>query len=153
MDLSETFSLFDDLSYPLTTADVVEQIGQETIDLSNGEETVATVFGRLEATEFTDPMDAHTAFMSALSTKAIGRKAYSDRDPAIGGFADRDPRAINELLEPESRFKTDGPHCGICEHVRIAGDWDPMAYCERLGEIIDPVVVGKVCEDYERIAQ
>lgn len=152
MRLSETYSLFADLSYPLTTEELVERIGDEAIDLSNGEETVAAVFGRLGETEFTDPTDAHSAFMSGLSTLAIGRKAYSDRDPAIGGFAERDPRAINELLEPETRFKTDGPHCGICEHVQVAGDWDAMAYCERLGKIIDPVVVGDVCEEYERIA-
>lgn len=153
MRLSETYSLFADLSYPATTEELIEHIGAESIDLSDGEETVAAVFDRLEETEFTDPMDAHTAFMSGLSRTAIGRKAYSDRGPVLGGFADRDPRAIDELLEPETRFKTDGPHCGICEHVKVVGDWDAKAYCTRLEKLIDPVEVGEVCDQYDRIAQ
>jgi len=153
MRLSETYRLFADLSYPLRTDELVERIGDRAVELSAGEETVATVFGRLGETEFTDPMDAHSAFMSGLSRLAIGRKAYSDRDAPINGFADRDPRAFNEFLEPESRFKTRGPHCGICEHVQVAGDWDPMAYCRRLEKIVDPIVVGDVCEHYQQMAQ
>lgn len=153
MRLQSTYRLFEELSYPISSAALVEAIGDEAIDLSNGEETVAEVFERVGDVELTDPMDAHTTFMSALSTKAIGRKAYSDRDAPINGFFDRDPRAMNELLEPSSRFKTDGPHCGICDQVQIVGDWDPMAYCRRLGKTIDPVVVGEVCEHYQKIAQ
>lgn len=153
MRLSETYPLFADLEYPLTSSALVEAIGSESIELSNGEETVETVFERLGPAEFTDPNDAHTAFMSALSTLAIGRKAYSDRDGPLGGFEDRDPRAMHELMESETRFKTDGPHCGICEHVQIVGDWDPMAFCRHQGKIIDPVEVGEVCEQYQQMAQ
>jgi hypothetical protein len=152
MQVSETYQLFAELQYPITTAALLEEVGSVSIDLANGEETVGAVFERLGATEFTDPMDAHLAFMSGLSSLAIGRKAYSDRDAPTGGFADRDPRAMHELLEAESRFKTDGPHCGICEHVRVVGDWDPMAFCQQHGEIIDPVCVGEVCEHYQQKA-
>lgn len=153
MRLPDTYRLFEDLQYPVTTEELLDRIGDRTVDLSNGEETVQEVFDRIGSVEFTDPMDAHSTFMSALSTKAIGRKAYSDRDPPAGGFTDRDPRAMNELFEPETRFKTDGPHCGICEHVQIVGDWDPMAYCTRMKAVMDPVVVGEVCEQYRKIAQ
>lgn len=153
MRLQETYRLFEELSYPTTTEDVIDALGETAIDLSNGEETVGDVLERVGSVEFTDPMDAHMTFMSALSTKAIGRKAYSDRDAPVNGFADRDPRAINELLEPETRFKTDGPHCGICEHVQIVGDWDPMAYCRHFGQIIDPVVDGGVCDQYRKMAK
>lgn len=152
MQVSETYQLFAELQYPTTTAALVDELGSVSIELPNGEETVEDVFDRLGPTEFTDPTDAHTAFMSALSSLAIGRKAYSDRDAPVGGFADRDPRAMHELLEAESRFKTDGPHCGICEHVRVVGDWDPMAFCQKHGEIIDPVCVGEVCDQYEQMA-
>ena len=153
MRLQETYTLFEDLAYPITTDELTEHIGEQSIELQNGNETVAEVFDRLDTIELTDPNDAFTTFMSALSTKAIGRKAYSDRDAPVNGFADRDPRAMNELFEPETRFKTDGPHCGICEHVQIVGDWDPMAFCRQLGETIDPVVVGQVCSEYKKIAQ
>lgn len=153
MRLQETYTLFEDLAYPITTDELTAHIGEQSIELQNGNETVAEVFDRLGTIELTDPNDAFVTFMSALSTKAIGRKAYSDRDAPVNGFADRDPRAMNELFEPETRFKTDGPHCGICEHVQIVGDWDPMAFCRRLGETMDPVVVGEVCSEYQKIAQ
>lgn len=153
MRLQETYTLFEDLAYPITTDELTARIGEQSIELQNGNETVAEVFDRLGTVELTDPNDAFATFMSALSTKAIGRKAYSDRDAPVNGFADRDPRAMNELFEPETRFKTDGPHCGICEQVQIVGDWDPMAFCRRLGETIDPVVVGEVCSEYQKIAQ
>lgn len=153
MRLQETYTLFEDLSYPLTTDEIAARVGDRSIELQNGTETVREVFERLGTLELTDPNDAFTTFMSALSTKAIGRKAYSDRDAPVNGFTDRDPRAMNELFEPETRFKTDGPHCGICQHVQIVGDWDPMAFCRRLGETIDPVVVGEVCGEYQKIAQ
>lgn len=152
MRLPETYRLFEDLSYPITSEELKQEIGDQTLDLSNGEETVRDVFDRIGVVELQDPTDAHTTFMSALSTVAIGRKAYSDRDAPVGGRADRDPRAMNELLEPETRFKTEGPHCGICEHVEVVGDWDPMAYCRRLDQMIDPVEVGEVCEHYRQMA-
>lgn len=153
MRLNQTYGLFEELSYPLSASEAIEQIGDRTVKVSNGKETVESVLGRLGDAEFTDPMDAHTAFMSALSRKAIGRVAYSDRDAPVDGFAERDPRATNVLLEGEGRFRADGPHCGICEHVSLVGDWDVMAYCNRLDDIIDPVVSGSVCDEYQEIAR
>lgn len=153
MRLPETYRLFENLSYPITTDELLEEIGDQTLDLSNGEETVKDVFDRIGTVELKDPTDAHNTFMSALSTMAIGRKAYSDRDAPVQGLADRDPRAMNELLEPETRFKTEGPHCGICEHVEVVGDWDPMAFCRKLERTIDPVEIGEVCENYRQMAR
>ena len=153
MRLNQTFGMFEELSYPLDTSEAIERIGNRTVELSNGTESVETVLNRLGETEFSDPMDAHTAFMSCLGRKAIGRRAYSDRDPPIDGFLERDPRAVNLLLEGESRYRADGPHCGICAHLCLVGDWDVMGYCTERGECIEPIEVGEICDKYREIAR
>ncbi|MFB6268193.1 MAG: hypothetical protein ABEI31_11080 [Halodesulfurarchaeum sp.] len=147
MRLRETLARFEDLTYPITTDELVERIGDEEVELQNGTETVADVMARLSVDRFTDPNDAHAAFMSGLTERAIGRKAYADRDPPLSG-GERDPRSVRELLEGEGRFDAGGPHCGICEYVTLVGDWDVAAFCTKKGELLDEVAVGEVCGEY-----
>jgi hypothetical protein len=147
MRLNRVENLLENLTYPITTDEVVERVGDRRIELENGHETLAEVFGRVGSETYNTPEEAHLTLLSALSTKAIGRKAYSDRDPPTFGFADSDPRIENPLLEAATAHKAGGPHCGICEHVRIVGDWDAMAYCTLKDDIVEPVV-DEVCPDY-----
>ncbi|MFB6094960.1 MAG: hypothetical protein ABEJ71_00715 [Halodesulfurarchaeum sp.] len=147
MRLKETLARFEDLRYPITADELVERIGDEEVDLQNGTETIADVMDRLEVDRFTDPNDAHAAFMSGLGEGAIGRKAYGDRDPPLSGTG-RDPRSVRDLLEGEDRFDAGGPHCGICEYVKLVGDWDVAAFCTKKGELLEGVEVGDVCGEY-----
>jgi hypothetical protein len=72
---------FDAHDYPATTADLVREYGDVTLDLPNGTETVGEALGGMGEATFTDPEGARYALYSSVSSKAIGRKFYSDRDP------------------------------------------------------------------------
>lgn len=139
MRLRQAQRLFQDLSYPLTTDELVARVGDAEINLPKGTETVADVFSRLSPGTYSGPEEAYTLFLSGLSDKAIGRKWYSDRGPSH-------PRPrIDPLLTDDTRFEVDGPHCGICQYVELPGDWDDVAYCTYHDEIVEPAV-DDVCE-------
>lgn len=143
MDLSEAERAFTELEYPKTTREIVEDIGDIELELPIGTETIGEVFGRLGRETYEDASEAYTMFQSGLSSKAIGRKWYSDRDPPVW-------YSVDPLLKEDTRHDSSGPHCGICQHVSLLGDWDVIAYCECRTEIVQPVV-DDVCGDFERV--
>lgn len=136
-----------EIAYPATTEEIVDRLGDVELELPNGTETIEAVFNRIESGTYENPRQAFTTFLSALSTKAIGRKAYSDRDPPVFGLGDEDPRASDPLLDEDTRFDVDGPHCGICRHVTRVGDWDVIAYCTLQEEAVEPTI-GDVCAHF-----
>jgi len=72
-------------SYPVTTEEVIEEYGDLELELPNGDEQLGDVLGRLGSETFESAEDVRIAAISALSSNAIGRENYSDRDPiAIG---------------------------------------------------------------------
>lgn len=71
--------------YPTTTTDLLAAHGDVEIEYSNGSETLADVFGRLETETYDTHEEATAALYSALGSGAIGRKFYSDRDPFSPG--------------------------------------------------------------------
>jgi len=72
-------------SYPATTEDVIEEYGDLELELPNGDEQLAEVLGRLESETFETAEDLRLATLSAVSSNAIGREEYSDRDPSCIG--------------------------------------------------------------------
>ncbi|MWG34399.1 DUF5789 family protein [Halomarina oriensis] len=76
---------FDAHSYPATAQDLIEEYGEMVLDLPNGSETVAEALAPMEATTFQDAESARLALYSSVSSKAIGRRFYSDRDPTVVG--------------------------------------------------------------------
>jgi len=76
---------FETHAFPATSADLIDAYGDTVIELPNGTERLGEVLERVGPTVYESAADARTATRSAVSTKAIGRKGYSDRDPtAIG---------------------------------------------------------------------
>jgi len=72
-------------SYPATTEEVIEEYGELELELPNGDERLGDVLDRLGSETFERPEDVRLAAISAVSSNAIGRENYSDRDPiAIG---------------------------------------------------------------------
>lgn len=67
--------------YPATTEDLIQEYGDLSLDLPNGSETVGEALGSLGEETFDDAEGARLALYSSVSSKAIGRKFYSDRDP------------------------------------------------------------------------
>ena len=75
----------DTHSYPATTEDIIGEYGDLTLDLPNGSETVGEALGSLGQETFRSAEEARLALYSSVSSKAIGRKFYSDRDPTSVG--------------------------------------------------------------------
>ncbi|MFC6974874.1 DUF2795 domain-containing protein [Halomicroarcula sp. GCM10025709] len=83
--LTDATETFDAQTYPLTTEELIEAVGDTTLELPNGTETLADALGRIDSETYETPEDARLATYSAVSSKAIGRKGYSDRDPIAMG--------------------------------------------------------------------
>ena len=83
--LSNVDEKIDAHSFPATTEELVAEYGDLELELPNGEETFGEALGRLGETTFEDADDARQAAYSVVSSDAIGRANYSDRDaPSIG---------------------------------------------------------------------
>ncbi|MFT4921987.1 MAG: hypothetical protein ACI8XM_001195 [Haloarculaceae archaeon] len=76
---------FENHTFPSTTAEVVEEHGDVEMELPNGEVTLGNVLETVPDEDFETEEDARLAAYGALGEEAIGRKGYSDRDPACIG--------------------------------------------------------------------
>ena len=85
MRLSGTGDAIDAQTYPLTTEDLTEAIGDDELELARGTETVADVLERFGEQTFQTPEDVRHTLEAGVCERAIGRKGYSDRDPTTPG--------------------------------------------------------------------
>jgi hypothetical protein len=76
---------FETHTFPTTTDSLIEAFGDQVIEFPNGDETLRDVLSRMGPTTYETVDDARLAAQSAVSSKAIGRKGYSDRDPIAPG--------------------------------------------------------------------
>lgn len=72
-------------TYPATTADLIDAYGDVELELPNGTESLGDVLERLTPETYESAEQARLAVYSAVSTKAVGRVGYSDRDPVSMG--------------------------------------------------------------------
>ncbi len=75
---------FEAHSFPATTEEIIEEYGD--LELAHeGAGTLGDALSRLGEETFERGEDVRFATYSALSSEAVGRKHYSDRDsPALG---------------------------------------------------------------------
>lgn len=71
--------------YPTTTEEVIEEYGDLKLELPNGDERLGDVLDRLDSETFDTAEELRLAAYSAVSSNAIGREGYSDRDPTSIG--------------------------------------------------------------------
>lgn len=90
MTLKQANRLLDAQQYPANTEQLISAHGDYVIDLPNGTETLEEVFTRAGSETYESPQQAREAMYGALSSKAIGRRQYSDRDPTTMGTAGPD---------------------------------------------------------------
>lgn len=82
---------FDTQEFPCTAGEFVEAHGSVELELPNGAETLSDALSCLPSDEqLRTREDARLAVCNGLGEAAIGRKAYSDRDPACPGESGRD---------------------------------------------------------------
>jgi hypothetical protein len=91
MQLETTRTLIANLTYPLTTQDLLEAHGDHTIELQNGSETLREVLERLPPTTYDRPEDLFDDVISSVGHEAVGRRYYSDRDAYTLGESGPDP--------------------------------------------------------------
>lgn len=73
--------LLSETEYPITTEQLIERHGNQTLTLGNSTETLGEILATHDSETFERPDDAVLAIYSAVDEGAIGRKEYSDRDP------------------------------------------------------------------------
>ena len=72
-------------SYPATTDELIDAYGDTVIEFQNGSETFGEVLSRMGEYTYEDSESAQLATLQAVSSGAVGRVGYSDRDaPCIG---------------------------------------------------------------------
>ncbi|MEF8826750.1 MAG: DUF2795 domain-containing protein [Halapricum sp.] len=94
MRLTAATEQFETHSYPATTDELIEAYGETQLTLQNGTETIGEVLGRVSSETFESAEDASATVYSAVSSKGIGRKNYSDRDPIQPGEDGPDPLSL-----------------------------------------------------------
>lgn len=85
MDLNGSGDAIDDQTYPLTTTDLLDELGETEIDLAQGSESIAAVLERFGEQTFETPQEVRHTLQAGVCERAIGRKGYSDRDPTTPG--------------------------------------------------------------------
>ena len=88
---AETGNRIDACEYPASAETVIETVGDATLSLPHGSEPVAEALERAGDTTFDSAEDVHLAIYCGVSSKAIGRRGYSDRDPGTVGCDGPDP--------------------------------------------------------------
>lgn len=72
-------------SYPATSDELIEAYGDTVLEFQDGSETFGEVLARMGEYTYEDSESAQLATMQAVSSGAVGRVGYSDRDaPCIG---------------------------------------------------------------------
>lgn len=80
--------------YPTTTVELLAAHGDMEIEFSDGSETLTEILGRLDNETYNTHEEASAAMYSAVSSMAIGRKYYSDRDPFSPGTDEREQTSL-----------------------------------------------------------
>jgi hypothetical protein len=90
MRCESTDDLVDDLSYPVTTTELLAAHGDHVIRLADGTERMTDVLSRLGEETYEAPSDLRDAILTGVGHEAIGRRYYSDRDAYALGESGRD---------------------------------------------------------------
>lgn len=85
MSLKQASQLLDEYQYPADTDQLIDAHGEYELDLPNGTETLGEVLDRAGTETYESPREAQEAMYCAISSKAVGRRHYSDRDPTTLG--------------------------------------------------------------------
>lgn len=76
---------FETHSFPATTGEIIAAYGDMELALTHGSDTLGDALSRLGEETFEHGREVRLATYSAVSSEAVGRKHYSDRDsPALG---------------------------------------------------------------------
>lgn len=78
--LNEVGELLEDLEYPVTNEEVLEQLGNVTLLLADGETKVENVVLEMEDEEFDSPTELEESLYANLPMEAVGEPGQSEGD-------------------------------------------------------------------------
>ena len=74
----------DEIDYPITNEELVDQYGDETLELPDGERTLRETLDPLpDDQEYEEPFEVEQSVMNMIDSEAVGRKGYSDRGATV----------------------------------------------------------------------
>ncbi|RQG95346.1 DUF5789 family protein [Natrarchaeobius chitinivorans] len=85
IEFGELASQIEEQSYPITNDELVEEHGEHVIEFSNGTESIRDILGSVANETYESPNEARQALFNMVSSRAIGRRYYSDRTPPALG--------------------------------------------------------------------
>ena len=96
VELGDLRGKLQDETYPISRDELLEDYGDEGIQLSDTTMTLEEVIGSLGEDEFQDYGEVEGAIMNMVGDEAIGRKNYSDRTPPAAGEDRQDEGAPDQ---------------------------------------------------------
>lgn len=74
----------DDIDYPITNQELVEQYGDETLEFPDSERTLRETLDPLpDDQEYEEPFEVEQSVMNMVDSEAVGREGYSDRGATV----------------------------------------------------------------------
>ncbi|MWV63494.1 DUF2795 domain-containing protein [Halorubrum sp. JWXQ-INN 858] len=71
--------------YPMTSAEIIAAHGNATVELADGTERLGDVLELFGEQTFDRPDEVFDTLRAGVCHRAVGRRFYSDRDPATAG--------------------------------------------------------------------
>jgi hypothetical protein len=86
VDFTEINGALDDIDYPITTAEFVDEYGSHTIERTNADSIpVRGLFDGTGPDTFESPDDVQQSLLNLMPGESVGRQRYSDRGGATPG--------------------------------------------------------------------
>lgn len=118
VDFAEVNPVLEELSYPITTEELVEQHGDRELGRTNADPiSLRELFEYMGEDTFESPEGARQMIMSQMPRESVGRRHYSDRGgnlPGEGDAEDEHPTAADVQGGPASDRDVDAD--GDVEH-------------------------------------
>lgn len=99
VEFGDLTAALEDHDYPTTQERLLEEYGDEQLDLADGEVTLSSVLAERESAaeedtiEYDSPDEVHQAVLNMVGDRAVGRTDYSDRG---GSLPDEDGEAESD---------------------------------------------------------
>lgn len=85
IEFGELAGQIEELSYPVTNEELVEEYGEFVIEFPNGTESIRDILGPFANETYESPIETRQALFTVVDSRAIGRRYYSDRTPPAPG--------------------------------------------------------------------
>ena len=104
VEFGELGDELDEISYPVTTEELLEEHGDATLEFQGSEATLAELLEPMGDQTYESKNGIQQAALNMVGDEAIGRKNYSDRTPPATGEDRQEEGAPgqNDQEEPES---------------------------------------------------